>query len=300
MAPSSAQTTSHETVRHEGHFKGYQGRELFFQSWSSRRAEPARGTLVITHGIGEHSECYHRTAEALAPLGWEIYAWDLRGHGRSDGKRGYVANFVDYARDLGFFLRHLKATGKLDGPFALIGHSMGGLITLRHLLDEERDTPEPTALVLSSPLLGVALKVPVVKDVAARVLNHLLPSLTLFSEVKYEALTRDPEFLRGYETDSLRHEKISPAVYLGMLENMEFAKKNAAHLRFPTLIQASGVDRIVSLEATKEFFPLIGAKEKQLIVYDDSYHEIYNDLDRAKVFNDLNAFLEKHLVKGEK
>jgi len=287
-----------ELVRHEGHFGGYQNLELFFQTWSADR--PSRGTLVITHGIGEHSECYHRTAESLVPMGWDIYAWDLRGHGRSDGKRGFVGNFDHYARDLGFFLRHLQKTGKLHGPFALLGHSMGGLITLRHLLDEERGTPEPQVLALSSPLLGVALTVPIIKDAAARILHKLLPSLTLFNEVKYEALTRDPEFLRGYEIDTLRHEKISPAVYLGMIENMELAKKNAGQLRLPTLIQAAGHDAIVSLPAIKEFFPLIGATEKQLIVYEDCYHEIFNDLDRARVFTDLDAFLGKYLAKDVK
>lgn len=294
-ANSSAKNSG--LLRHEGHFAGYQGLDLFFQSWSTQRAVGPRGTLVITHGIGEHSECYHRTAESLVPMGWDIFGWDLRGHGRSDGKRGFVGNFDHYARDLGFFLRHLEKTSQLKGPFGLLGHSMGGLITLRHLLDEERGTPEPQVLTLSSPLIGVALTVPIVKDLAARALHRMLPSLTLFNEVKYEALTRDPEFLRGYEVDTLRHEKISPAVYLGMLENIALVKKNAGQIRLPTLIQAAGHDMIVSLPATKEIFPQLGSTEKELIVYEDSYHEIFNDLDRARVFKDLDAFLGKYLAK---
>lgn len=287
-------------VRHEGHFAGYQGLELFFQTWSSSARSKPRGTLVITHGIGEHSECYHRTAESLVPMGWDIYAWDLRGHGRSDGKRGYVGNFDHYSRDLGFFLRHLHSTGKLPESFALTAHSMGGLITLRHLLDEERGTPAPEVLTLSSPLLGVALSVPLIKDFAARALHRLVPSLTLFNEVKYEVLTRDPDFLRSYEVDTLRHEKISPAVYLGMLENIELVKKNAGRLRLPTLIQAAGHDMVVSTAATEEFFELVGSKEKQLIVYEGCYHEIFNDLERERVFKDLDAFLGKYLAKDAK
>jgi alpha-beta hydrolase superfamily lysophospholipase len=288
------------TERREGHFAGHEGLELFYQSWSAHAqsgeqsgAKSARGTLVITHGIGEHSEAYNRTAEKLAPMGWDIFAWDLRGHGRSEGKRGYVPDFHYYALDLGCFLRFLQTQNRLSKPFALFGHSMGGLITLRHLLDEEVGTPVPTAVVLSSPLLEVALAVPKIKDAAARLLNRVLPGVTLYSEIKYEDLTRDPELLKSYPTDALRHEKISPAVYLGMLENNALVGKSGAKFTLPTLIQAAGIDKIVSLAAIKAFFPTIAAQKKKLIVYDDSYHEIYNDLDRERVIGDLNAFLEE-------
>lgn len=280
--------------RREGHFTGHGGAELFYQTWS-KTGKPPHGTLVITHGIAEHSECYGRTAEKLTEHGWDICAWDLRGHGRSEGKRGFVEDFHRYSLDLGFLLRHLKKNGKLDGKFALIGHSMGGLITLRHLLDNEESTPRPAALALSSPLLGVALAVPVVKDFAARVLHRVMPSLTLYNEIRYEFLTRDPEYLKGYESDPLRHDKISSAVYLGMLENIDLLKINAAKIQLPTLIQAAGQEKIVSLPAIKEFFPTIGATKKQLIIYEDSYHEIYNDLDRAKVFYDLDQFLHRSI-----
>ncbi len=295
--------------RFEGHFKGFQGLELYLQSWqSSATPDPTkgkstpRGTLVITHGMGEHSDCYHHTAEALVSMGWNVFSWDLRGHGRSEGKRGFIADFNHYALDLDFFLRHLKNTGKLDGPFALIGHSMGGLITLRHLLNEIKSesadggkSPSPQVVTLSSPLLSVALAVPVIKDLAAKFLYKVIPSITLFNEIKYEDLTRDPQFLKGYATDTLRHDKISPGVYLGMLENMAMVKEQSALLQLPILVQAAGEDKIVSLPAIKEFFPLIGAKEKKLIVYEGNHHEIFNDLDRMQVYKDLDAFVGKVL-----
>jgi len=301
--------------RYEGHCKGFQGLELFLQSWQNSGDKPSsRGTLVITHGMGEHSECYHHTAEALVAMGWSVFSWDLRGHGRSEGKRGYIADFNHYAIDLGFFLRHLKNSGKLSGPFALIGHSMGGLITLRHLLNELMNkvlnepnpndgvtSPTPQAVTLSSPLLGVALAVPVIKDLAAKFLYRVLPSITLFNEIKYEDLTRDALFLKGYAADTLRHDKISPGIYLGMLENMAMVKEQAPRLQFPILVQAAGDDKIVSLSAIKEFFPLLGSKEKKLIVYEGNHHEIFNDLDRKQVYKDLDSFLTPLLsqtVKG--
>jgi alpha-beta hydrolase superfamily lysophospholipase len=284
-------------LRREGNFNGQEGFELFYQSWSqaSENKTPLP-TLVLTHGMAEHSECYSKTATHFAKLGWNVCAWDLRGHGRSEGKRGFVTNFSDYVLDLGAFLRHLKNTGRLSERFALIGHSMGGLITLRYLADcslglAPTASPMPLLMTLSSPQLGIALQVPAIKDMAARIFHRVMPSLTLNNEIKYEDLTHDEEFLKTYPGDALRHDKISPGVYLGMLEHIDFVMKNASAIQLPTLVQAAGNDKIVSLPATKEFFTRLGSPNKQLIVYDESYHEIFNDLDRERVFSDLQKFL---------
>jgi alpha-beta hydrolase superfamily lysophospholipase len=288
---SGMSDTDQQTERREGHFRGHEGIELFYQTWSRPNA---RGTLVITHGISEHSEAYHKTAEALVPLGWNICAWDLRGHGRSEGKRGFVDRFRSYSLDLAHFLSFLKKSGRLDQPFALVGHSMGGLITLRHLIDPG-EAPLPNAVVLSSPLLGFGLEVPQVKDLAARLLSRVLPGITLFNEIRYEDLSRDLEHVKGYATDPLRHDKISPAVYLGMIESIAYVKANAGRLELPTLVMAAGDERIVSLPAIKAFFPLIGSADKSLIIYEGCYHEIFNDLDREKVYRDLDAFLKERM-----
>src|ERR1700712_660798 len=89
--------------RFEGHFSGFDDTELFFQTWS--KEEPAQGTIIISHGLAEHSECYHPLAKVLAENGWYVIGWDLRGHGRSEGKRGYVKDFGEYQKDLEVFIR---------------------------------------------------------------------------------------------------------------------------------------------------------------------------------------------------
>jgi alpha-beta hydrolase superfamily lysophospholipase len=268
------------------------GHRTFLPSWS--RPENNE-TLVVTHGIAEHSECYAQTAESLVQRGWNVVAWDLRGHGRSEGKRGYVADFADYSRDLAALLKLLKSSDRIKDNFALVGHSMGGLVTLRFLVDADKKAPSPRAIVLSSPLIGIALAVPVVKDLAAKFLNRVLPTITLSNEIRYEELTRDLERLKHYDTDPLRHDKISPALYLGMLQNCEYVKARADQIKTPILLQAAGKEKIVSLPAIKEFFPQIGSADKKLIIYDESYHEIFNDLDREVVFKDLSDFLETRL-----
>ncbi len=278
-------------ARREGHFAGQSGIDLFYQSWTPQESGP-RPTLVVTHGFAEHSECYRFTAEALAGFGWTTCAWDLQGHGRSEGKRGYVQNFRDYVEDFACFLAFLKAQGIIEHGCVLVGHSMGGLITLSHLLRQRGEpNPKPVAVALSSPQLGLSLPIPPVKDFAAKILNRVLPTVTLYNELKYTDLTHDPEFLKGYAADPLRHDKISPAVYLGMVDDMAYVRDHAPSFQYPLLIQAAGQDRIVSLPDTERFFARAASRQKQLLIYKESYHEIFNDIEREKVFSDLNKFL---------
>ncbi len=281
-----------ELQRSEGNFLSG-STELFYQRWLN---PSARATLVLTHGMGEHSEAYVKSADALGKLGWNIVAWDLRGHGRSAGKRGHVDHFSDFTSDLSQLLLHLQKNGQLQQPFVLVGHSMGGLITLKYLIDETKegasDDPRPSACILSSPLLEVALKVPAVKEFASKVLNNFWPSLTLYNEIQYTDLTRDPEWLKTYDRDSLRHDKISPALYQGMVETMKDVMADAEKIKLPIEILAAGHDKVVSLKATEAFFEKVSSPMKKMIVYKESYHEIFNDLERESVFRDLNQFLK--------
>ena len=296
---SETHSMNHIANRREGHFPGHHGLELFYQTWGPASANAK--TLVITHGLAEHSECYGHTAEALVELGWFVVAWDLRGHGRSEGKRGYVDRFRSYSLDLACLLRYLNEkspnTSPLSAKFALIGHSMGGLITLQHILESGQSVslPQPQAISLSSPQIGIALEVPAVKDFAARVLYRLAPKVTLSNEISYDDLTRDKELLKTYETDPLRQDKISPGVYLGMLDTIKYVQANASRFKLPILVQAAGDERIVSLPAIKDLVPKLGSADKKSIVYEGSRHEIFNDLDRKKVIADLNTFLSGHV-----
>ncbi len=276
------------TVRTEGSFDGHDGTELFYQTWT---IPEARATLVVTHGMSEHSEAYDLFASGMTRRGWNIIGWDLRGHGRSQGKRGYVDEFKTFSEDLAAFIQFLERQGKLSLPYALVGHSMGGLISLRYLIDHGHG--RALACSLSSPLLKIAIAVPPLKDFAARILVRFAPKATLYNEIAYDQLSRDPEVLASYPKDPLRHDKIAPTLFFSMQESMAYVQAHSGSIKLPILMQLSGHDLVVDQKEAAKFFPTIGSKEKKLLVYDDSYHEIFNDLDRERVYQDLDLFLKR-------
>ncbi len=287
--------------RLEGTLRGYQDVELYYQLWrpgedenigSSRGHSPSAATIVVTHGIAEHSDCYERFAEAVTKQGYTVFAWDLRGHGHSDGKRGYVNRFEDFSDDLEAVTRFVKSEfWDKNTPLFLFGHSMGGLITLKLLLDHSPS--DFYGLILSSPALGLSLEVPKVKELAAHWLSEWLPKVTLYNEIKFDDLVRDQNLVRQYRADPLRHNRISPRLFLGLMQTMEEVKRDAGKIQMPTLMQLAGREKLVSTSVSEAFFENLGAKKKELYIYADSFHEIYNDLDRDDVFRDLFRFLEK-------
>ncbi len=274
--------------RLEGTFWGYQDAELFYQVW---RPKESVGTLVVTHGLAEHSDCYARFAETMSEAGWTVFTWDLRGHGRSEGKRGYVNRFQDYCDDLDNAIRFVKTKySDRQKPLVLFGHSLGGLVTVKTV--SHNSPPDIAAICLSSPALGLSLAVPKLKEKAARLLAEWLPKVTLHNEINFDDLVRDQNLVREYKMDPLRHDKISPRLFLGMTGAFVEALAAAPEIHLPALMQLSGHEKVVSTPASEKFFEALGAKKKQLYIYSESFHEIFNDLDRQDAFRDLVKFLK--------
>jgi alpha-beta hydrolase superfamily lysophospholipase len=271
----------------EGHFKGIKNADLYFQHWENPHA---RGTLIITHGHGEHSDCYSRVVNALKDEDWSIYAWDMRGHGKSEGARGYAASFDDYCGDYVEFLKIILTESEVKkGPVVFLAHSMGGLVQIKTLLQHPEIKPD--AMVCSSPLLGIGVEVPAFKRIGAEWLAKIAPRVTLWNEITNDHVTRDPEIIRELEQDPYRHARLCAPVYLGFLESFKFVHEHASELKVKTLFQISDKDPVISSPEAIRFFENLGSKEKELKIYKDARHEIYNDIIREQAFEDLRKFL---------
>jgi len=275
--------------RTESFFNSFDGTKIFFQYWEKPEYV---GTVIITHGQGEHSDAYLRLIEGLQDSPWNFLAWDLRGHGRSEGQRGYASRFDDFTRDFSGLLTHIQDRPQLKNKKTIfLAHSMGGLIQLKTQF--LFGLPPHEAQVLSAPLLGLSVAVPLIKDLGAVVMNQVFPRLTLSNEIRYANLTRDPDVILEFERDAFRHGKISSGVYLGMLESFPFVQEKAAEFKSPFLLQMSDNDPIVSSPAALKFFDAAGSPLKFKNIYHDGMHESYNDIHRATVYQDLKEFLKK-------
>ena len=279
--------------REEGYFRGFNDSELFYQSWI---VENARGSIIITHGLGEHSECYQRLVEGLNVLNMNIYGWDLRGHGRSEGKRGVIYDFLNFCEDLKIFLKYIQDQYAVSPTF-LLGHSMGGLICNRTLLSlDKSETFDVDGLILSSPLCGLAIHVSEIKKLAGKVFSKWLPDVAFRQyNLSYNKLSRDRDVINEYQHDHLRHDKISPKLFFDLNHHCQYLLENASQIKLPVIVMQGGYDNIVSVDASKAYFEKVSSTDKTLKIYEEYYHEIFNDIGREKVYADLISWIESRL-----
>lgn len=279
----------------EGFFKGSAGTELFFQTW---QASALKGHLVVTHGHGEHSDCYRQMAEdLLADLPLKIWAWDWRGHGRSQGPRGAASDFSIYTQDYEIFLRKVVQIDELKQPVILMGHSMGGLIQLKTLLGYPDWQIHPQ--ILSAPLLGLALAVPKWKEKLSRIMYDLLPEITLDNELRFEDLSSDPKVLQSYRRDPFRHQKISAGVYEASLIAIQNVLSNAHKFHAPLLVFCSDNDPVVSTEKVAVFFEKVKSPEKTLKLFPGRKHEVINDLGREDAISLMTQFIKQQMSSSK-
>lgn len=266
------------------------GEELVLHTWS---ADPSpRGVLVAVHGIGGHGAPFRRLAEALAPLGWAVWAPDLPGHGLSPGPRGAVRRWTALGETVKAALA--EAGAALPGrPQVLLGHSLGGAVCLDLLLREPDLARELRGLVLTNPALDAAGIAPW-RVLAARLLARLWPSLTLDTGIAMHLSSRDPAALERFRTDPLRHSRCSVRLGAGFLAAAATLPQRAPALQLPLLVLQSGDDRVTAPAAAERLFEAAGSPSKTWRFYPESRHELLDDLDRDAVLADLRTWLQTH------
>lgn len=242
---------------------------------------PSLGSVFLTHGFAEHSGRYRHVVDALVARGLTVACYDLRGHGHSEGPRGYVERFEDYLRDARALLGHLQEHKgwRTGGKPVLLGHSLGGLITF--LLGLEM-TDEARGAILSSPFFGLALHVPAPKRAAGVLLSRVLPRFALPSDLRGKDLTHDSKLARAYDEDPLLVKKVPARWFTEAMAAQQRALERAGSWKLPLLLLHGGADKVASPTASRALFERVDDPRKELRILDDQYHEIFNELDRDR------------------
>ena len=271
---------------------------LHFEQWIH---PAAKQSLLIIHGQGEHSGSYERLIQDLksnlhVPL--NIFSFDFRGHGRSDGIRGYAEHPIEYVEDLETVLAEIRSHWE-QNPLFILAHSMGGLIwtiSQKQKRYQECFKKMIRGQILSSPFFGMSLDIPQWKTKSAVFIKTLFPKLTLSNEIEDSLLTDDPEIQTEFRRDPLRHRKISAGVFLGFFDFFSESLEMAKEIQLPTLVFISQTDPVVSFSATQQFFEALGSSKKKILSLSTGKHELLNDISREHIYksihNQLNQWSE--------
>ncbi|MCC5814510.1 MAG: lysophospholipase [Leptospira sp.] len=251
--------------------------------------------LVIHHGFGEHGGRYENIVSVLSGSGFTIYIPDARGHGKSEGKRGHVPNFEQFAEDLDLLVDHaLKETG--NSQIYLMGHSMGSLVVTTYAKKATRHQ-KLVALVCS----GIPLKVKTdaameVKKFFSGFLSTVTPALAIPAGLNVNYLSSDKSVVEAYQKDPLVHGDIS--AYLGnfMLSAEANVLPGVELISVPILIFHGEKDMIALKDGSELLYDKIGSTDKTLKIYPGLFHETMNEAPGKKeeVLNTAKDWLNKH------
>jgi acylglycerol lipase len=273
----------------DSHFTGAGGVRIFWQSWLPD-ADP-RAIVVIAHGAGEHSGRYEHVAERLVAEGYAVYAIDHRGHGRSDGPRALIDRMSNAVADV-HTLVTLAASRHPGAGVFLLGHSMGGMISLLYAIDHQERL---TGLVLSGTLAALD-PAPAPQRIIAGILSAVAPKAGLLA-IDPSLISRDPAVVGAYVEDPLVHHGKLPARTVTELASaIESFPDGVRTITIPTLIMYGTDDRLCPPRGSVMLGERIGAADKTVTPYDGLHHEILNEPEQERVLDDMCTWLAAHVA----
>lgn len=285
-------TRPHSTVRTAD------GLDLALYRWplTARSGSLPRATVALAHGLAEHAGRYESLAVRLDTAGIELVAVDLRGHGRSPGPRTWVKSIDDYLLD---FEALLGAAARPGTPLFPMGHSMGGTIAALYAVERlarftQRHGPV-AGLILSSPALAPGRDVPRWMIAASRFMSRAWPHYPAM-KIEPALLARDPAVVDANRNDPLVYHGSIPArtgaEILAAMTRIAGARET---LRLPVLVFHGSDDKLTEPEGSREFARHVGSADCTLAIYEGSYHETMNDLDRSRVIDALIDWIAARL-----
>ncbi len=249
------------------------GQTLLRRHWPAN--EPTAAILGV-HGIGEHSGRYEQLGQTFAGSGFDTEFFDLRGHGQSAGRRGYIASYEQFHDDIE---HRLNLRRRLEVPVVLLGHSLGGLIVASYLLSGR---PQPDLVVLSAPAFGSSHS-----DFdrgLAKFMGKVAPKVFVKRTTDPAILSQDPEIGAAWKNDELVVEGTTGALAANSFREMQLVSPRLNELTLPTYVLHGEADELVPIRVSE---PLEGRPNVTYRRWPEMRHECFNEVGREAVLTEV-------------
>ncbi|MGE5458208.1 MAG: lysophospholipase [Methanococcaceae archaeon] len=261
----------------EFEWKTSDGLKIFAQLWKPQGE--IKAVICLVHGLGEHSSRYKKLPEKLTSQGYALRGFDQRGHGKSEGRRGYTPSYELMLENITLLLQEARKRIP-NTPLFLYGHSMGGNLVINYAL---RKKPDIKGVIVTGPWLKLTHPPGYLLFKAAKFLNRFFPTFRTYNGIKPAELSHDKKRIGEIEEDKYLHPWIAARTFMGVHDAGCFALQHAAEFNYPILIMHGGADNVTSVEASREF----AEKVKQnctFKVWEGLYHEIHNEPRNGEIF----------------
>ena len=268
-------------------YRSFDGTPIHAWSVLPTSAAP-RAKVILVHGFGTHSESIHFQflRDHLTRAGVAVYGLDLRGFGRSGGRRAFVHDWQDFLEDLRLFVQAVERSGPPLNLF-LSGVSLGGLIAVNYALH----SPQGIAGVIAlSPALE-ASGVPAWRRMLARGLASAFPTMALKTGLDGTRLTRDQDAQRAFLSDPFLQSAITLRLASQTLVAMAETAALLPRLELPLLVLHGLEDVIVPPTSAMRVHQLAGSADKELLLFEGALHVLSMETNREQVFDCISSWI---------
>ncbi|MFT4565298.1 MAG: acylglycerol lipase [Saprospiraceae bacterium] len=253
----------------------------------SHTIDNPKANLVLVHGYAEHSARYEHFFKEANLKGINVYSFDKRGHGKSEGLKAYLPNLDDLVLDIGRVIDHFDLRKKTF----LMGHSLGGLLATRYCLTQDQANVQ--GLITSAAALEIDKDLSPLLQALAPILGKILPKMKT-EKLDTTYLTRSKEVKEAYFADPLVYNEGTRArTGAEMLKGIKNTPALFAKLTIPLLAMHGSADGLTMPDGTIRFYKEASSTDKTLKIYDGFYHELVNEPEKASVINDILTWILK-------
>ena len=251
-------------------------------------------TVLLVHGLGEHSGRYVEVADEFARAGFRFVAYDQRGHGRSSGRRCDCEGLEQLCDDLEHVLNRITR-GNQHAPVILYGHSFGGMVVLRYLLGriaENKTSHAVAAAIVTSPLIRAQSPPHPAIIALGRLAAKVWPTVTLYAQIKGEQLSQLPEYTQRFHADPFCQGRVTARMGETLLDSGDWLLAHADKLPIPVQLHHGEDDTVTSWEASRTFSERAGDR-CEFVSWPEQRHELHHEAIRETMFAQVIQWLKQ-------
>ncbi|WP_123891916.1 alpha/beta fold hydrolase [Psychrobacter sp. DAB_AL32B] len=288
------------TINGESCYNAYDGTAIYYRYWltmpleelekTEQRPTQQKRQVILLHRGHEHSGRLAELGQQFAMAGYQVFAWDARGNGRSGGIKDHAESVTQLERDLNDFVQMvIGQTGIAIDDTLIVASSIGAVLAAAWVHDY---APNIRGMILGTPALRIRLYMPFAIP-SLKVARTLGLMSRVSSYVKAQVLTHDKEAQQAYNADPLISNSISTDLLIDTHATGQRLLDDAGAITVPTFVLCAGKDYVVDKQAERDFYEAINTPVKRWQLYPDSYHAIFHETNKADVFADCIDFAEQ-------
>ncbi len=239
--------------------------------------------LIHTHGIGEHLG-RHQYLSDLFETNFNLFFYDLRGHGRSLGGPATIDDFWRFMQDLDDIIHYLRKECELK-RYILFGHSMGGMIVCGYLQRLIKNEPYPERIFITAPPVGIP-------GVLGKIIQHsnvsflqklcdISPNIRIGGLVSLGWLSHNPKIREEYLRDGLCQTKLSLKLLLELVKTSKEIFSSPINANCPAFVSYGTEDKIIDVYQLQDYFQHIDCSFK-IQAIPGAFHEPHFEIQEYK------------------